>query len=101
VVEKTTTEYVNGVAQKTTAKFRVYASYDEAFKDYARLMKDSPRYAGVVNQGQDVKGFARGLQRAGYATDPAYADKLVRVINGPTLRLSLQGGPSTQVLAQR
>ena len=103
VVEKTTTEFVNGVAQKTTAKFRAYASYGEAFKDYAKLIGGNPRYAGVLAQAQDARGFARGLQQAGYATDPAYADKLVRVINGTTLRQSLAYVPPTtsQMLARR
>jgi flagellar protein FlgJ len=102
-VDKTTTEFVNGVAQKTTAKFRVYASYGEAFRDYAKLIGGNPRYAGVVAQGQDARGFARGLQQAGYATDPAYADKLVRVINGTTLRQSLAYAPPApaQLLARR
>ena len=49
-------------------------------------MKDNPRYAGVLAAGHNADGFAQGLQRAGYATDPAYADKLTRVIN-TTLRL--------------
>jgi flagellar protein FlgJ len=40
---------------------------------------------------QDGAEFAKGLQRAGYATDPAYADKLNRIINGPTLRMALVG----------
>jgi flagellar protein FlgJ len=40
----------------------------------------------VLAQGQDAAGFASSLQRAGYATDPAYAEKLTRVINS-TLRL--------------
>ncbi len=93
VAEITTTEYVGGEAQKVTAKFRSYASTDDAFRDYARLMKESPRYAGVVAQAAQApmsaasaQGFAQGLQRAGYATDPAYADKLTRVIN-TTLRV--------------
>jgi peptidoglycan hydrolase FlgJ len=86
VAEITTTEYVDGKAQKVTAKFRAYASYAESFADYARLIKDSPRYAQVVARGADATAFAQGLQRAGYATDPAYADKLSRVIN-TTLRL--------------
>jgi peptidoglycan hydrolase FlgJ len=93
VAEITTTEYVNGEAQKVTARFRAYASYDESFRDYARLMKESPRYAGVVAQASQAvasaasaRDFAQGLQRAGYATDPAYADKLSRVIN-TTLRM--------------
>jgi flagellar protein FlgJ len=81
-----TTEYSHGVAHKVVQKFRAYASAAESFADYARLMKDSPRYAAVVNAGADAKGFAQGLQKAGYATDPAYAEKLSRVIN-TTLRM--------------
>ena len=86
VAEVTTTEYVDGQPRKVKAQFRAYASYDEAFRDYARLIKDSPRYAKVVEQGGNAQGFAVNLQRAGYATDPAYAAKLGRVIN-TTLRL--------------
>jgi len=81
VAETTTTEYVAGRAVKTVARFRAYASHAESFADYARLMKDSPRYQRVLAQGQDAGSFAAGLQRAGYATDPAYAEKLTRVIN--------------------
>lgn len=86
VAEVTTTEYVNGEARKVTAKFRAYASAAESFADYAKLMKTSPRYTGVVNSAGSAQGFAQGLQNAGYATDPAYADKLARTIN-TTLRL--------------
>ena len=86
VAEVTTTEYVDGQPRKVVAKFRAYASPEEAFRDYARLLKDSPRYAKVIEQGGTAQGFAANLQRAGYATDPAYADKLGRVIN-TTLRL--------------
>ncbi len=71
---------------KQVASFRAYDSYEEAFKDYARLMKNSPRYSQVIASAGSAQGFAQGLQRAGYATDPAYADKLTRVIN-TTLRL--------------
>jgi flagellar protein FlgJ len=91
--EITTTEFVDGVARKVTAKFRAYASYAESFADYARMVSTSPRYAGVA-QADTAGEFAQGLQRAGYATDPAYADKLTRVIN-TTLRLQRtvgQGG---------
>ena len=82
----TTTEVVDGQAHKVVAKFRAYGSYAESFNDYAQLMKDNPRYAGVLAAGKSADGFAQGLQRAGYATDPAYAHKLARVIN-TTLRL--------------
>ncbi len=98
VAEITTTEYINGKAQKVVAKFRAYGSYAESFSDYARLMKESPRYRAAVGtvasppaadgsgRAERAAAFAQGLQKAGYATDPAYADKLTRVIN-TTLRL--------------
>ena len=85
-VDVPTTEYIGGRPQKVVQKFRAYASHAESFADYAKLMKDSPRYQNVVAAGADAKGFAQGLQKAGYATDPAYAEKLSRVIN-TTLRL--------------
>jgi flagellar protein FlgJ len=79
VAEVTTTEYHNGVASKQVERFRAYGSYAESFQDYAKLLSDNPRYAGVLGQG-DAKAFAQGLQQAGYATDPHYADKLAGVI---------------------
>ncbi len=80
-VEAATTEYVDGVAQPAKEKFRAYGSYAEAFRDYASLLASNPRYSGVIGQ-QDGTAFARSLQQAGYATDPMYADKLSRIING-------------------
>jgi flagellar protein FlgJ len=81
VAEVTTTEFVNGVAQKGKARFRAYDSYADAFKDYARLINESPRYAKVREQTNSAYSFASGLQKAGYATDPDYAAKLSRAIN--------------------
>ncbi|NEX62683.1 flagellar assembly peptidoglycan hydrolase FlgJ [Noviherbaspirillum galbum] len=80
VVEAVTTEYVNGAPQTKREKFRAYDSYADAFKDYASLLKNNPRYENVIANAQDVNGFAQGLQRAGYATDPYYAAKLTRLI---------------------
>ncbi|NWG32130.1 MAG: flagellar assembly peptidoglycan hydrolase FlgJ [Rhodocyclaceae bacterium] len=79
VVEAGTTEYQEGVPTRRVERFRAYGSYAEAFADYAQLLAGSPRYAGVRGS-RDAAGFAQGLQRAGYATDPAYADKLQRLI---------------------
>lgn len=86
VARITTTEYVGGQPRKMVQTFRAYASPAESFADYARLMTRSPRYAQVVAAGHDAQRFAQGLQNAGYATDPAYAQKLGRVIN-TTLRV--------------
>jgi len=79
VAEITTTEYVDGQPQKVRAKFRAYGSYEEACADYARLLTTNPRYAGVVAAGSADEA-AHGLQRAGYATDPDYGHKLVRIM---------------------
>ncbi|MAF01641.1 flagellar assembly peptidoglycan hydrolase FlgJ [Herbaspirillum huttiense F1] len=80
VVEATTIEYINGKPQKRVEKFRAYDSYADAFKDYANLLRSNPRYEKVLASAQDAHGFAYGLQRAGYATDPHYAEKLSRII---------------------
>lgn len=80
-VELQTTEYVDGVAQTVRERFRVYGSYAEAFRDYANLLRTSPRFAPVLGQ-QDGTKFAGSLQQSGYATDPLYADKLSRISMG-------------------
>lgn len=85
VVEVVTTEYINGVPEKMTEKFRAYNSYAESFQDYANLLTNNPRYEAVLKN-QDASGFAYGLQRAGYATDPMYADKLIRIINSSPIK---------------
>jgi peptidoglycan hydrolase FlgJ len=78
-IEVTTTEYINGAPQKVKAKFRAYDSYAEGFADYAKLIQNNPRYAGVRQAGSATE-FARALQQGGYATDPAYAQKLAGTI---------------------
>lgn len=80
VVEATTTEYINGVATRKVEKFRAYDSPADSFRDYARLLRNNPRYEKVLASAQDMNGFAQGLQRAGYATDPRYAAKLTSII---------------------
>ncbi|WP_411885849.1 flagellar assembly peptidoglycan hydrolase FlgJ [Polaromonas sp. YR568] len=83
VAESATTEFVNGAPQKTRAAFRAYGSYDEAFADYAKFLSNNPRYSGVVAT-RDPAEAAHGLQRAGYATDPEYGGKLVRIMKQMT-----------------
>ncbi len=78
-VQSRTNEFADGHMQQVSAKFRAYGSPAEAMQDYVRLIKDNPRYAGAVGTGNDVAAFARGLQRGGYATDPAYVEKLTAV----------------------
>lgn len=80
VATSTTTEYINGVKQTRVEKFRAYDSYSDAFKDYAKLISQNPRYQQAMNNTHDASAYAHALQRAGYATDPQYGKKLTQVI---------------------
>lgn len=77
-VEKTTREFMGGRLQKMSAEFRSYDSPAAAFKDYVHFLKSNPRYVEAL-KAEDSSGFAQGLQKAGYATDPQYAAKLLKL----------------------
>ena len=79
VSETATTEYVGGAAVKTSARFRAYPDGASAFRDYAQMLLENPRYRGAIGAGNDANAFAQGLAKGGYATDPAYAAKLARL----------------------
>ncbi|MDI5922813.1 flagellar assembly peptidoglycan hydrolase FlgJ [Halomonas sp. LR5S13] len=78
--EIVTHEVYDGQRHKTRDDFRVYGSFEEAFTDYANLIGNNPRYQAVTTAESPVEA-ARALQQGGYATDPAYADKLIAVMN--------------------
>lgn len=84
-----THEYVDGVRRNETASFRAYGSVGDSFADYVKLLKNSPRYQNALQAGSDVRGFAQGLQRAGYATDPRYAAKIAAIAGGPTIERAI------------
>lgn len=75
-----TREVRAGVEQAERADFRRYDSADESVADYVRFLRGNPRYAQALAHGGDAAQFAQGLQKAGYATDPRYASKLLGVI---------------------
>lgn len=75
-----TTEYENGVARKVMQPFRAYDSYAESFADYARLIGNNNRYSEVLTA-PSAEDAAHRIQAAGYATDPAYADKLISIMS--------------------
>lgn len=61
--------------------FRKYKRVEESYDDHARFLTDRPRYAPLFElKIKDYKGWAKGLQKCGYATDRAYANKLIKVI---------------------
>ncbi|MDS1141123.1 flagellar assembly peptidoglycan hydrolase FlgJ [Pusillimonas sp. SM2304] len=79
VVHVMTTEYEDGVARKVEQPFRAYGSYAESFADYARLISQNKRYSQVL-EASSAEDAAHRIQAAGYATDPAYADKLISIM---------------------
>lgn len=84
-VVKGTVEYREGVAVKEQAKFRAYDSYQQSFDDYINFLQTQPRYQQALKQTHDPEKFIEGLHKAGYATDPTYADKIKRIMRSDTL----------------
>ena len=78
-VTVSTLEYRDGLPVRQQAQFRAYPSFADSFSDYVDLLKRSGRYADALTQAGDPEAFMVALQRAGYATDPAYARKVVRI----------------------
>ena len=84
-----TLEYRDGVAQQERALFRSYDSYDQSFRDYANFLKSSPRYQQALESAADPRQYLQQLQAAGYATDPAYADKITTIFENRILAMEL------------
>ena len=61
--------------------FRKYRRAEDSFEDHAQFLVQRPRYSTLFRLSpRDYKGWARGLQQCGYATDRAYANKLIKLI---------------------
>lgn len=84
-VQVGTLEFRDGVARKEQASFRAYESYEDSFTDYVNFLKGSTRYQQALSQAHDPQAYLRGLQDAGYATDPEYAAKISRIFAGDVL----------------
>lgn len=102
-VARTTLEYRDGVAEREVARFRAYPDIAATFDDYVAFIGGKPRYASVPGTGNDVRAFGGALADAGYATDPAYAEKIARVASSDTMRdalatLKLGGNSPTMTL---
>lgn len=75
-----TVEMDGGNTRTEHAQFRAYDTSADGFADYVRFLKGNPRYAEAIKAGSSVQQFAQGLQKAGYATDPQYAEKLTAAV---------------------
>ncbi|WP_114767668.1 flagellar assembly peptidoglycan hydrolase FlgJ [Vibrio rhodolitus] len=74
-----TLEYHQGVPVQEKAAFRAYQDYEQSFNDYVRFLNENPRYTLALRHDGNNEQFIRGIHQAGYATDPQYADKVLRV----------------------
>jgi peptidoglycan hydrolase FlgJ len=84
-----TVEISGGVAKQTRTAFRAYGSIEESVGDFARLLTSSPRYREAVAAGGSAQAYVQSIAKAGYASDPEYANKLNEVLNSGTLRAAL------------
>lgn len=84
-VKVSTLEFEQGVAVKKTDGFRSYESYRESFEDYVSFIQNNPRYGEALKHAGEPLKYMQNLQQAGYATDPNYADKVMKILNGRTL----------------
>lgn len=76
-----TSEFRDGAMVKETAQFRSYDSYQDSFHDLVTLLQSNDRYKDVVKSADNPERFVRELQKAGYATDPNYANKISQIAN--------------------
>ncbi len=61
--------------------FRKYSDAEDSYKDHSDYLRTQPRYASLFSLDPlDYKGWATGLKKAGYATNPRYAQILIKYI---------------------
>ncbi|MEN8638146.1 flagellar assembly peptidoglycan hydrolase FlgJ [Pseudomonas sichuanensis] len=91
-----TSEFRGGQFVKETAAFRSYDSYQDSFHDLVSLLQNNSRYKDAVGAADNPEQFARELQKAGYATDPDYARKIISIARQlqPTQQYAMAGTTS-------
>jgi len=96
VLTKSTLEFRDGVMQTEVAHFRAYESISNALTDYVQFIQSNSRYRNALEHRGDDAHFVRGLQQAGYATDPEYADKILNIVHSERFKATLASLPSNQ-----
>jgi flagellar protein FlgJ len=89
-----TMEISGGIATQRRTAFRAYGSIEESVHDFANLLASSPRYRDAIAAGGSAQAYVQGIAKAGYATDPEYANKLNQVLNSGTLQAALTARPA-------
>jgi flagellar protein FlgJ len=97
-INVSTQEVNQGVTYYERADFKKYNSYAESFADYVRLIKNNSRYQQALSAGKDSGAYAQELQKAGYATDPDYADKIKSLLKTEAISAMASVGQSARSL---
>jgi flagellum-specific peptidoglycan hydrolase FlgJ len=84
-----TKEHVKGKDIVISDNFRSYKSMQDSFVDHGNFLRSNHRYYAILAayaKDGDAEAFARGLQKAGYATDPHYAELLIKIMKARKLQ---------------
>ncbi|MGB6141075.1 MAG: flagellar assembly peptidoglycan hydrolase FlgJ [Pseudoalteromonas rhizosphaerae] len=83
---KMTLEFEQGTPVKRQASFRAYDSIKDSVNDFVQFLTENPRYQEALKNTAKPAAFLDSLQKAGYATDPNYAEKIKQVLNRTELK---------------
>ena len=95
-VIKSTLEYNNGHAKYEKAAFRAYDSYADSFDDYVDFLRSNSRYRTALHHQGDDQLFIQDLHKAGYATDPNYANKVLDILKRDSLQVHVKEAHATE-----
>lgn len=74
-------KYIVMADDRPDDRFRAYRTDDESYEDHSLFLRNNPRYSSLFQLAiTDYKGWARGLKRCGYATNPSYSQTLIDII---------------------
>lgn len=87
-VKVDTMEVINGLPVRQRADFRAYESAEQSFDDYVGFINGNARYQEALDS-DNSEAYVRGLKRAGYATDPDYANKILSIMQSDSLKQAI------------
>ena len=93
-VSKNSLEVENGIGVKRRSDFRSYDNYAQSFSDYGDFINTNQRYKEALQQGTNADRYIEELHKAGYATDPKYADKIKQIMNNESFKAAVAEGES-------
>jgi len=85
-IPKLSLEYENDKPVNKNSYFRVYDTLQDSFDDYVQFIKNNPRYEKAMQKVDNSEQYLHGIHKAGYATDPEYVEKIMRVMNSNNIQ---------------